>query len=83
MADQNWGDDTEYHRAVGRAWVMVAVASCCSVVAVGFVLLAVFGVGVFVALVNALGGWPAAVQQRNTATTTATTPGRRRAGSGN
>ncbi|MFF8028262.1 hypothetical protein ACFZDJ_45720 [Streptomyces sp. NPDC007896] len=47
MVDQNWGDDTEYHRVVGRAWVMVAVASCCSLVAVGFVALAVFGVGVF------------------------------------
>ncbi|MER5907646.1 hypothetical protein ACGFY3_14915 [Streptomyces mirabilis] len=56
MVDQNWGDDTDYHRAVGRAWVMVAVASCCSLVAVGFVVLAVFGVGAFVALVNALSG---------------------------
>ncbi|SFG22317.1 hypothetical protein [Streptomyces mirabilis] len=56
MVDQNWGEDTEYHRAVGRAWVMVTVASCCSLAAVGFVVLAVFGVGVFVALVNALSG---------------------------
>lgn len=56
MVDQNWDDDTRYHRAVGRAWVMVAVASCCSLVVVGFVVLAVFGVGVFVALVNALSG---------------------------
>jgi hypothetical protein len=78
MVDQKWGDDTAHHRALGRAWVMVAVASYCSLVAVGFVALAVFGVGVFVALVNALSGQPAAVQQRNTATT-AITPGRRRA----
>jgi hypothetical protein len=56
VIDQDWDDDTDYHRAVGRAWVMVAVASCCSLVVVGFVVLAVFGVGVFVALVNALSG---------------------------
>lgn len=56
MADQNWDDDTEYHRAVRRTWVMVALASCCSLVVVGFVVLAVFGVGVFVALVNVLSG---------------------------
>ncbi|MFF3575417.1 hypothetical protein [Streptomyces mirabilis] len=56
MVDQNWGDDTDYHRTVGRAWVMVAVASCSSLVAVGFVVLAVFDVGAFVALVNALSG---------------------------
>lgn len=54
MVDQDWGDGTEYHRAVGRASVMVAVASCCLSVAVGFVVLTVFGVGAFVALVNAL-----------------------------
>ncbi|MEU0837584.1 hypothetical protein [Streptomyces sp. NPDC005969] len=56
MVDQNWDDDTDYHRAVGRAWVMVAVASCCSLVVVGLVALAVFGVGIFVALANALSG---------------------------
>ncbi|MFE7327878.1 hypothetical protein ACFU8W_23320 [Streptomyces sp. NPDC057565] len=56
VVDQNWDDDTDYHQAVGRAWAMVAVASCCSLVVVGLVVLAVFGVGIFVALANALSG---------------------------
>ncbi|MFI6491524.1 hypothetical protein [Streptomyces sp. NPDC050564] len=56
MVDQNRDDDTEYHRAMGRAWLMVAVTSCCSLLAVAFVVLAVFGVGVFMALADALSG---------------------------
>lgn len=56
MIDQDWNDDTEYHRAEGRAWVMVAVASFCVLVVVGLVVLAVSGVGIFVALVNTLSG---------------------------
>lgn len=54
MSDEGWDDDAEYQRATGRAWFMVAVASCCSLMAVAFVALAVLGVGVFVALVNML-----------------------------
>ncbi|MFJ3335346.1 hypothetical protein [Streptomyces sp. NPDC086766] len=53
---QDWDDDTEYRRAAGRAWVMVAAASCCSLVVVGLVVLTAFGVGVLVELVNALSG---------------------------
>ncbi|OKI97373.1 hypothetical protein AMK10_00535 [Streptomyces sp. CB02058] len=56
VIDQDWNDDTEYHRAEGRAWVMVAVASFCVLVVVGLVVLAVSGVGIFVALVNTLSG---------------------------
>ncbi|MFG2405313.1 hypothetical protein ACGFR8_13445 [Streptomyces brevispora] len=56
MTGQSWDDDTEYRRAKARARVMVAVASCCGLVVVGLVALAVLGVGVFVALVDALGG---------------------------
>lgn len=55
MGDRDWDDDTEYHQAVGRTWVMVAIASCCSLLTLGLVALAVFGVGVFVAVVEALG----------------------------
>ncbi|MGW3665632.1 hypothetical protein [Streptomyces sp. NPDC005141] len=54
MSDEGWDDDAEYQRAIGRAWFMVAVASCCSLVVVAFVALAVLGAGVFVALVNVL-----------------------------
>ncbi|WP_406366249.1 hypothetical protein [Streptomyces sp. NBC_00645] len=54
MSGEGWDDDAGYQRARGRAWFMVAVASCCSLVAVVFVVLAVLGVGVFVALVDAL-----------------------------
>ncbi|WP_406726977.1 hypothetical protein WJ438_23390 [Streptomyces sp. GD-15H] len=54
MVDQDWDDDTEYHQAAGRAWVMVAIASCCSLLTLGLVALAVFGVGVFMALAEAL-----------------------------
>ncbi|MEV5545210.1 hypothetical protein AB0L35_03595 [Streptomyces sp. NPDC052309] len=53
MVDQSWDDDTGYHQAVGRTWVMVAIASCCSLAVVGLVAVAVFGVGVFMALVEA------------------------------
>ncbi|MEU1199180.1 hypothetical protein ABZ446_23560 [Streptomyces sp. NPDC005813] len=54
MADRSWDDDIEYRRAVGRSRLMVAVASCCSLVVVGFVLLAVVGASAFVALVDVL-----------------------------
>ncbi|MFD7404454.1 hypothetical protein ACFV7R_17640 [Streptomyces sp. NPDC059866] len=54
MVDQNWDDDTDYHQAVGRAWVMVAIASCCSLVVIGLVAAAVFGAGIFMALTEAL-----------------------------
>ncbi|WP_158690484.1 hypothetical protein [Streptomyces sp. 142MFCol3.1] len=54
MADRSWDDDTEFRRAVWRSRLMVAVASCCWLVVVGFVLLAVFGTGAFVTLVDVL-----------------------------
>ncbi|MCX5093691.1 hypothetical protein OOK36_33340 [Streptomyces sp. NBC_00365] len=56
MGDQDWDDDTDYHRAVGRAWFTVAIASCCSLLVVSLAAVAVFGVGVFMALVEALSG---------------------------
>ncbi|MFF7490278.1 hypothetical protein ACFZBC_33010 [Streptomyces luteogriseus] len=56
MVDQNWDDDTVYHQAVGRAWATVAIASCCSLVVIGFVAVVVFGLGIFMALVEALSG---------------------------
>lgn len=56
MSDQDWDDDTDYHRAVGRAWFTVAIASCCSLLVVSLAAVAVFGVGVFMALVEALSG---------------------------
>jgi hypothetical protein len=54
MVHQDWDDDTDYHRAVGRAWGMVAIASCCSLVVIGLVAAAVFGVGIFMAVAEAL-----------------------------
>jgi hypothetical protein len=56
MVNQNWDDDTDYHQAVGRAWVTVAIASCCSLVVIGLVAVSVFSVGIFMALVEALSG---------------------------
>lgn len=56
MGDQDWDDDTDYQRAVGRAWFTVAIASCCSLLVVSLAAVAVFGVGVFMALVEALSG---------------------------
>jgi hypothetical protein len=56
MGDQDWDDDTDYHRAVGWAWFTVAIASCCSLLVVSLAAVAVFGVGVFMALVEALSG---------------------------
>ncbi|SNX61630.1 hypothetical protein SAMN06272735_3373 [Streptomyces sp. TLI_55] len=56
VAERGWDDDSEYRRAVGRAWGMVALASCCSLLVVALVVLAVLGAGVFVFLVEALGG---------------------------
>lgn len=54
--DHDWDDDTECHRAVGRAWVMVAIAGGCSLVVVGFVAVVVLGLNVFLFLVDALSG---------------------------
>ncbi|WP_179199323.1 hypothetical protein [Streptomyces viridochromogenes] len=56
MLDQNWDDDSDHHQAVGHARVTVAPASRCSLVAIGLVAVAVFGVGIFVALVKAFSG---------------------------
>lgn len=52
--DTSWDDDTEHRQAVNRTRLMVAVASCCSVVVLALVALTVFGVAVFVAVVDAL-----------------------------
>ncbi|MFF7751863.1 hypothetical protein ACFZCP_21995 [Streptomyces sp. NPDC007971] len=54
MVDQNWDDDTKYHQAKGRAWLMVAISSCCSLLVLALVAFAVFGVGLFVAVVEVL-----------------------------
>ncbi|MER6976371.1 hypothetical protein [Streptomyces carpinensis] len=35
---------------MGRAWVMVAIASCCSLLVVGIVAVVVFGFGFMMAL---------------------------------
>nr|WP_159059478.1 hypothetical protein [Streptomyces antibioticus] len=56
MAERGWDDDSEYRRAVRGAWGMVVLASCCSLLVVALVVLAVLGAGVFVFLVEALGG---------------------------
>ncbi|MFJ3307557.1 hypothetical protein ACIPSA_31605 [Streptomyces sp. NPDC086549] len=56
MADQNWDDDTEYRQAKGRAWLMVAISSCCSLLVLALMALAAFGVSLFVAVVEALSG---------------------------
>ncbi|MDG9718534.1 hypothetical protein [Streptomyces sp. DH24] len=50
----DWDDDTDYHRAVGRAWVTTAFASCCVLVTLTLVVLAVFGAGVFLSVADAL-----------------------------
>ncbi|MEL3950425.1 MULTISPECIES: hypothetical protein [Streptomyces] len=55
MTDQDWDDDSGYHRAVGRAWGTVAFASCCSLVVLGLGVVALFGAGVFLSLAEALG----------------------------
>ncbi|WP_181387351.1 hypothetical protein [Streptomyces sp. Act143] len=55
MTERDWDDDSEYRRAVRRTWGMVALASCCSLLVVGLVVLAVLGAGVFLFLVEALG----------------------------
>jgi hypothetical protein len=56
VVERGWDDDSDYRRAVRRAWGMVALASCCSLLVVVLVVLAVLGAGVFVFLVEALGG---------------------------
>ncbi|MGH4029158.1 hypothetical protein ACQB60_09520 [Actinomycetota bacterium Odt1-20B] len=54
MLDQDWDDDTDYRRAVGRTRIMVVVSLLCSFLVVGLVATALFGVGFFLDLVDAL-----------------------------
>ncbi|NUO45612.1 MAG: hypothetical protein HOV82_26700 [Streptomyces sp.] len=56
MTEPGWDDDSEYRRAVRRAWGTVALASCCSLLVVGLVVLAVIGAGAFLFVVEALSG---------------------------
>lgn len=56
MLGREWGDDGDYHRAVGCAWVMVVIALLCSLTVIGPAVVAVLGMDFFVNLVEALSG---------------------------
>ncbi|WP_329338391.1 hypothetical protein OG866_26435 [Streptomyces sp. NBC_00663] len=56
VTEPGWDDDSEYRRAVRRAWGTVALASCCSLLVVGLVVLAVIGAGAFLFVVETLSG---------------------------
>ncbi|MEU4998515.1 hypothetical protein [Streptomyces sp. NPDC021622] len=51
----DWDDDTDYHRAVGCTWLMIAVAVICSLAVVGLGVVAVFGTDFFLDMTEALG----------------------------
>jgi hypothetical protein len=65
-ADSGWGDwdagttgttgttGTDYHRAVGRTWATVGLASRCLLTTLALLTLATLGTGAFVSLVGAL-----------------------------
>ncbi|MFD5394581.1 hypothetical protein ACFWJW_10185 [Streptomyces sp. NPDC127097] len=41
---QDWDDDSEYHAAVGRTWLIIVIAFVCFAVLIGVALVGVLGV---------------------------------------
>ncbi|MFI1654971.1 hypothetical protein ACH4ZU_08625 [Streptomyces sp. NPDC020472] len=54
MHDQDWDDDSEYRSAVRRTRITMAIASVVTLLVVGVVAVAVFGISLFVDLAEAL-----------------------------
>ncbi|MGW1271497.1 hypothetical protein [Streptomyces sp. NPDC002491] len=54
MHDQDWDDDSEYRSAVRRARITMATALIVTLLVAGFVAVAIFGISLFVDLVEAL-----------------------------
>ncbi|MGW6057311.1 hypothetical protein [Streptomyces sp. NPDC055189] len=51
----DWDDDTDYHRAVGCTWGMVAITAGCSLAVLGLIVAATLGLGFFLDIAEALG----------------------------
>ncbi|MEU6768021.1 hypothetical protein ABZ916_36625 [Streptomyces sp. NPDC046853] len=56
MLEQDWDDDTQYHRAVGCTWIMVVLSLFCCLLVIGLVAAAIFGADIFLDLAESLSG---------------------------
>lgn len=54
MLDRNWDDDTDHRSAVRRTRIMTAIALGVAVLVIGIGVVAVFGVSLFLGVVEML-----------------------------
>ncbi len=56
MGDQDWDDGTDHNAPQGCAWIMTVVALVCALGVIALGVVAVFGLKLFLDVVEALSG---------------------------